>query len=70
MTLTALGVPTVRGQVAGRENDPEATRDAPIDGPLLDTFGRGCHRSPNIADRPLQSAVPLLHAGSRPRLAS
>lgn len=40
MTLTALGVPTVRGQVAGRENDPEATRDAPIDGPLLDTFGR------------------------------
>jgi cyclic pyranopterin phosphate synthase len=33
MTLTALGVPTVRGRT-------DAPSNAPADGPLLDTFGR------------------------------
>jgi GTP 3',8-cyclase len=36
MTLTALGVPTVRG----RANDRVVAAAAPTDGPLLDTFGR------------------------------
>ena len=36
MTLTALGVPTVRGRANGRAV-PAA---APTDGPLIDTFGR------------------------------
>jgi GTP 3',8-cyclase len=35
MTLTALGLPTVRG-----DGDAMAARDAPASGPLVDTYGR------------------------------
>jgi GTP 3',8-cyclase len=40
MTLTALGVPTVRGRQELRRDRAAAGRDAPASGPLLDTYGR------------------------------
>ncbi len=36
MTLTALGLPTMPGHLEGRTS----AGPAPVDGPLLDTFGR------------------------------
>jgi GTP 3',8-cyclase len=40
MTLTALGVPTVRRGDYDAKADPTVRRDSPTSGPLVDTFGR------------------------------
>ena len=65
MTLTALGLPTMPGRVEGAGTWPHAGRRA---------AGRhlrpGRDRSAGVADRSLQSALQLLHAGRGPGLAA
>ena len=67
MTLTALGVPTVPGRT---ERPAVARGRPPTERPTAGHIRQGRHRSAGVADRSLQSALQLLHAGRGPGLAA